>query len=176
MPRLALVLAVALAVGAVVTARLFVWPAEDAPEPVDAVVMFVGGTGERLALAEQLMARGLAANLVIPNGTAPEWPEGNRACREDRAYEVHCPAPEPDTTRGEARAIAALAEQHGWRRLLIVTSSYQLVRADLLLGRCFSGDTRRARATPQLSALAWAQRLGHEWLAWARAMTIERSC
>ncbi len=60
--------------------------------------------------------------------------------------------------------------------MIVVTSSYQLTRADLLLGRCFDGDIQRARANPGLSALAWAQRVAHELLAWTHAMTIERGC
>lgn len=168
--------AVLTVVVASVSARLFVWPSTDVPQQADAVVLFVGGRGERLALAERLMAAGVAPNLVIPNGTAPEWPAGNRACSDVRPYQVHCPRPHPDTTRGEARTIAALAKEKGWRRIVAVTSSYQLSRARLLLGRCFDGDVLSARAHPDLSAPAWARRIGHEWFAWTDAMTLARSC
>ena len=158
------------------SARLFVWPSADDPEAADAVVLFAGGRGERLALAERLMAEGMAPNLVVPNGTAPEWPDGNRVCNGHLPYAVHCPRPEPDTTRGEARTIAALAGEKGWTRVIAVTSSYQLSRARLLLERCFDGEVLGARAQPELSALAWGQRVAHEWLAWTHAMTIERGC
>ncbi len=168
--------ALLLVVLTLLSARLFVWPAVGAPQPADAVVMFAGGRGERLAVAEQLVAAGLAPNLVIPNGTAPEWPAGNRACAEKRPYEVHCPRPDPDTTRGEARLIASLAEEKGWTRVIAVTSTYQLSRARLLLERCFDGDVRAARARPHLSVLAWGQRVAHEWIAWIHASTIERNC
>ena len=158
------------------TARLFVWPSTDPPEPVDAVVLFAGGRGERLAVAERLMAEGLAPNLVVPNGTAPEWPAGNRACSDTLPYEVYCPRPDPDTTQGEARVIASLARKEGWKRVIVVTSSYQLSRARLLLGRCMDGEVLAVRAQPELSAWAWVQRIGHEWLAWTHAMTTERRC
>jgi uncharacterized SAM-binding protein YcdF (DUF218 family) len=158
------------------TGRLFVWPATDRPQGVDAVVLFAGGRGERLLAAERLMAEGLAPNLVIPNGMAPEWPAGNRACSDALPYEVHCPRPEPDTTRGEARVIASLAQQQGWKRVMVVTSSYQLSRARLLLGRCLDGEVLAVPAQPQLSALEWVQRVGHEWLGWIRAKTIMRRC
>ena len=175
--RRAAVLGAALAVLiASLSARLFVWPQADEPQAADAVVLFVGGRGERLALAERLMAEGVAPNLVIPNGTAPEWPAGNRACNGDLPYEVHCPRPDPDTTRGEARTIAALAAEKGWTRVIAVTSSYQLTRARLLLERCFDGEVVGARARPALSPVAWTQRVGHEWVAWSHAMTIERGC
>ena len=168
--------AVALVVLALLSARLFVWPSTDDPRVADAVVLFAGGSGERLAAAERLMAAGLASNLVIPNGTAPEWPAGNRACNDDLPYEVHCPRPDPDTTRGEARSIAYLAKENGWTRVIVVTSAYQLSRARLLLGRCFDGEMLGVRAQPDLSALGWTQRIGHEWVAWTYAMTLERGC
>lgn len=159
-----------------VTARMFVWPATDEVETVDAVVLFAGGRGERLELAEDLMDQGVATVLVIPNGLSTEWPQGNRACTEDRPYEVRCLRPDPDTTRGEARAIAALAESESWETLLAVTSSYQLSRAGWLLRRCFDGEVLTARAQPDLGPVAWATRIGHEWLAWSRAAVVERAC
>jgi uncharacterized SAM-binding protein YcdF (DUF218 family) len=135
-----------------------------------------GGSGERLLLAERLMAEGLAPNLVIPNGMAPEWPAGNRACGDALPCRVHCPRPDPATTRGEARVIASLAREQGWKRVIVVTSSYQLSRARLLLGRCLDSEVLAVRAQPELSALDWAERVGHEWLAWTSAMTIMRRC
>jgi uncharacterized SAM-binding protein YcdF (DUF218 family) len=176
LPRLVMLAVVLLLLFGVVTARMFVWPSTDAARGADAVVIFAGGRGERLAAAQRLMTAGLAGHLVIPNGTAPEWPAGNRACSDDLPYEVHCPQPEPDTTRGEARAIAALAAEKGWSRLIVVTSSYQLTRARMLLGRCFEGQVRAIRAQPHLSPLDWMRRVGHESLAWTHAMTFERSC
>lgn len=174
--RAALLAAVVLAALGVATVRLFVRPSSDVPKGADAVVIFAGGRGERLAAAERLMAAGLAPNLVVPNGTAPEWPAGNRACSEERPYQVSCPQPDPDTTRGEARTIAALAKEKGWTRVLVVTSSYQLSRARLLLRRCFDGEVFSVRAHPVLSTFEWAQRVGHEWLGWIEAMTTERGC
>ncbi len=78
--------------------ELFIWPTTDDIRPVDAVVLFTGGRGERLELAERLMNENTAANLVIPNG-APEWRDGNAAWTEPPPYEVHCLDPDPDTTR-----------------------------------------------------------------------------
>lgn len=174
--QLVLTALVILVVSTTVTARLFVWPATDAVGKVDAVVIFAGGRGERLKAAEQLMRGGVAPSLVIPNGMAAEWPEGNRACTEDRPYKVHCLRPDPDTTVGEARAIAALAGAKGWDTLLVVTSTYQLSRAGLLIGRCFDGAVLTARAQPELGWVAWGRRIGHEWLAWSRAVVVERAC
>jgi uncharacterized SAM-binding protein YcdF (DUF218 family) len=158
------------------TAKLFFLPATDTVERVDAIVLFVGGRGERLALAERLMNDGYASNLVVPNGLASEWPEGNRACSETRPYRVFCPRPEPDTTRGEARAIASLAQAEGWRRVIAVTSTYQVSRAGLLLARCFDGAVLTVKASPRLGVVGWVRRVGHEWPAWSRAVLVDRNC
>jgi uncharacterized SAM-binding protein YcdF (DUF218 family) len=158
------------------TARLFIWPSTDAIGRADAVVIFVGGRGERLELAERLMGDAVANHLVIPNGHAPEWPDGNAACVEHRRYEVHCPVPDPDNTRGEARAIAALAEAQGWDTLIVVTSTYHLSRSRLLLDRCFEGEILAARARPVLGVPGWTSRIGHEWVAWTTAVAAHRTC
>ena len=168
--------AVALVLVSAATARLFVWPSTDAVRRVDAVVVFAGGRGERLARAEQLMENGAAANLVVANGLAPEWKAGNRACTERRRYVVFCPTPKPDTTRGEARSVAALAAARGWGDVAVVTSRYQLARAGLLLSRCFDGEVLTVAADPSLGPLDWARRLGHEWFGWGRAVAVDRHC
>lgn len=158
------------------TAVLFVWPSADRPRSVDAVVVFAGGRGERLALAEQLMRANVAENLVIPNGRDSTWPDGNRACTEERPYEVYCPIPRPDTTRGEARTIAALAESYSWNEVLVVTSTYHLSRAGLLLSRCHGGEVLTVGAAPDLGGFPWLRRVVHEWLAWTQAVLIDRRC
>src|SRR5947209_935599 len=123
----------------IATARLFVWPSTRTPTRADAVVMFVGGRGERLNKALDLMHAGAAPNLVIPNGMRPTWPEANKLCRGPTLFKVWCPAASPDSTRGEVRAIATLAAEQKWVHVVAVTSRYHVTRAHLLLSRCFHG-------------------------------------
>ena len=47
---------------------------------------------------------------------------------------------EPSTTRGEARAVARLASERDWRRILVVTSSYHIPRARLIFLRALTCD------------------------------------
>jgi hypothetical protein len=105
------------------TAWLFVWPASATPERADAVVVFAGGRGERLRAAMRLIRDGVAPTLVISNGWDPGWTDANRLCRGWSQATVLCPTPDPDTTEGEARMVAALAERSGWRSMVLVTSS-----------------------------------------------------
>jgi uncharacterized SAM-binding protein YcdF (DUF218 family) len=171
-----IVLVVVLTVGAVATAGLFVWPRTRTTRHADAVVMFVGGKGERLDTALRLVRAGIATNLVIPNGTKPTWPQANRLCSGGTSFKVWCPTPDPDTTRGEARAIAALAKQQGWRHVAAVTSRYHVARARLLLSRCFSGDIDPVAAGPGLTLPRYAARVSHEWAGMAEALLVNRGC
>ncbi len=144
----------------------------------DAVVMFVGGRGERLETALQIIAADKADVLVIPNGTSSLWPVANELCegRTDLDIEIVCPTPDPDTTRGEAQAIGALATERGWTSLIMVTSTYHLERAGLLLKRCFEGEVVPVEAPPDLSRWSWGSRVVHEWAGTAQAQLLDRNC
>jgi uncharacterized SAM-binding protein YcdF (DUF218 family) len=111
------------------------------PNPVgDAVVVHAGGRGERLDHALDLMADGAAPVLVIMRGAAPTWPQANALCGQADPFEVLCPPPEPDTTIGEALALRDLAADHGWSRVITVTSDYHLRRATYLDGKCSDAE------------------------------------
>ncbi len=173
---LAAVVVTFVAVTAVLTARLFLYPSSRTPTRADAVVTFVGGRGERLDTALRLVHAGVARNLVIPNGTAPTWPQANRLCRNRTSFKVFCPDPSPDTTRGEARAISSVARQHGWHSVVLVTSTYHVTRARLLLSRCYDGHVDTVKAGPGLSPGRYLLRVSHEWAGLAEAVIVTRGC
>ncbi len=149
--------------------------ASSAPQS-DAVVLFVGGRGERLEAALGLMRDRAAAVLVIPNGALNGWPEANALCSQPQAFEVLCPNPDPDTTIGEAHEIASLASERGWESMVMVTSRYHVSRARLLLERCFDGDLYAIGAETDLSFSDWSARAWHEWWANLDAHVVHRSC
>ncbi len=171
-----LVLAVVLVGGSVVVGRLFLWPSTSTPARADAVVLFVGGKGERLTEALKLVRAGVAKNLVIPNGTRPTWPAANRLCRGAQDFKVFCPTPEPDTTRGESRAISTVAKQQGWDNLVLVTSTYHVTRARILLSRCFEGDIHTVAADPGVAIPRHITRITHEVAGLAEAMLVNSGC
>lgn len=161
----------------VVTARLFVWPTTDGVGNPDAVVLFVGGRGERLETALRVAAAHDIANLVIPNGNVSTWPEANELCGEpQQELRVWCPVPRPDTTRGEARVIADLAREQGWSQLTMVTSDYHLTRARVMLSRCFDGEINALTADSELGLIDRGIRIAHEWVGFIRARVLDRSC
>ena len=168
--------AIVVIIGVVATASLFVWPRTKTPLQADAVVLFRGGQGERLDTALGLMSAGVAKNLVIPNGTVESWPEANRLCRGGRSYTVKCPDPDLETTRGEARAIAAVARNEKWQHIVLVTSTYHVTRARTLLSRCFDGKIDAVEARPGLALGRFVSRVTHEWAGMAEAMLVNNGC
>ena len=99
----------------------------------DAVVSLDGDKPRRLRKAVELAAA--APTLVVVRGDAVA-PELLRA--SDLPFEVLSVVPEPSTTHGEARAVARLAYERGWQRLLVVTSVYHVQRARLIFRRARS--------------------------------------
>jgi hypothetical protein len=124
---------------------LFVWPPAESSPPAhaDAVVVLSGGQNHRLDPALVLMRRHIAPVLAISGAFLdPKWKKAHRLCRGEEGptrYRVLCFSPQPYSTRGEARAIARLAQAHGWRRVVVVTSTFHVTRASLLIRRCYHG-------------------------------------
>lgn len=156
------------------TASLMLWPRTDSPGRADAVVVLAGGQGERLARALQLVQTGTAPALAISNGDDPQWREANRLCNRGSTFEVVCFRPDPDSTRGEARAIAALAASRRWQSLVVVTSTYHVTRARLLLERCYAGEMSFVSASPSAGAFRTFLNVAREWAGLARSLA--RDC
>jgi hypothetical protein len=152
------------------TAKLYVFPKRDAPAPVDAIVMFAG-SGGRLELAETLARAGTAPVLAVSQPT-PSDP-----CPPDTipGVQVICFHPRPLTTQGEARWTGAAAKAHGWRSILVITSTPQDTRARLRLSRCYDGHVRVASVDPPTRA-AWTYMVTYEWAATLKALALQRSC
>ena len=166
--------AVVIAVIIATVGLLFVWPRSSRPVPSDAVIVLAGGQGERLQRAQSLMRDGAAPVLVISNGTAPGWNAANELCSQPQAFEVVCPS--PTTTRAEARMVADLGAERGWRNALVVTSTYHVRRASLLLNRCLPATNARVVGVhPQSPLRSWTAAL-HETAGLGVALLVHRSC
>ncbi len=164
----------ALGATAGLTARMFVWPPSDDPDRVDAVVVLSGDRGERMANGLRLMSRGVAPVLV--HAGTPDSQEVLRLCAGRQPFEVVCLRPNPDNTRAEARAVAALGEVRGWRSIAVVTSTPHLTRATILFRRCFDGDVQAVDARPSFSPREWRGQVVKEWAGVLHALTVGRRC
>lgn len=150
---------------------LFVRPPQGDPHGVDAVAVPAGGAGERLRAASALMDEGAATVLVLSHGPST-------LCRmEDTPYEVVCFVPDPGNTRGEAQEIGRLAEERGWDRVAVVTSTQHVMRTRVLVGQCVDGDVEMVDAG---SAFATNERrlraIRHEAAGLIAALVLEPAC
>ncbi|CAO5246123.1 YdcF family protein [Frankia sp. AgKG'84/4] len=153
---------------AATTARLFIFPDQDRPARVDAIVMFAGSPG-RLERAVGLARAGYAPLLAISTPTADD------PCpQEITGVEVVCFAPDPLTTQGESRWLAAAAAQRGWHSVIVITATTQTTRARLRLGRCYPGEARMIGVAP--AKLSWPYMIAYEWAALGKALILQRGC
>ena len=169
---------VAIAVlAAVLSYTWFIDPATESVETVetaDAVVVFAG-SGERTETALELMERGVAPNLVIPNGRSDDI-EDRDLCDRAASFQVYCPDSETIDTMGEAQAIGRLAEERGWSSLIAVTSSYHVHRATYQLGLCYDGLVQVVASNRSIDRDDLVASMAHEWVGTIAAMTVQRAC
>jgi uncharacterized SAM-binding protein YcdF (DUF218 family) len=176
--RVLIAFAMLIATWIVVSLVLFVWPSAETGPPRHAdVVVVLSGATNRLPPAVALIRRGVAPVLAISSvGESPNWPLADRLCRakRDGAAQVICFAAEPYSTKGEAETVAKLARTHGWRSIIVVSSSYHLTRAKLLFDRCFHGRISLVgvSSTWWRLPLEWATETGKLFV----QLTAERGC
>lgn len=160
---------------AAATAALFVSPPgvvapRNAPA-TDAVVVLSGAERSRLAAGLAVIERHDRAILAISTEDA-EGPA--ETCDRPRRLCFHA---EPFATRGEARAVAALAAEHGWDSVAIVTSTYHLSRSRMLVRQCFDGEVVMVDAGHgRRSERSVRRAIAREWVAYAAGLTVQRAC
>ena len=164
---LALVVVVFLAL----TAVLFVWPATDSPQHVDAILSLNGpNEAGREAVAVSLAEKGYAHVLLFSRGSGGS----NQPCPKVPGVVVVCFVDVANNTRGEARFAASYAEQHHFDSLMIVPGRPQVSRAHLLMERCFSGKIVVVPASEPL--LRSSDNVLHEWGGFLDALLVQRGC
>lgn len=114
-----------------ITTTVALVPRHDTIGAVDAVIVLGGGAGERLALGREL-ADEREVPLVLSAEAIDEGARSGLTCD----VEVVCLEPVPVTTAGEARTTRSLADQRGWDRIAVATSSYHVNRTRMLFGQC----------------------------------------
>ena len=148
------------------------WPTEDAlPARADAILVLSGGSGERVAEGVRLLDAGVAPVLALSNGRAEDAEDGTRHCADAR---VVCFVPEPFSTQGEARWLRREAAARGWYSVVLVTSSYHLRRARMVVDRCFDGELAAVGSEPRLAIVAIG--VAWEWPKSLYYLTLNRGC
>jgi uncharacterized SAM-binding protein YcdF (DUF218 family) len=153
------------------TAVLFVWPAADSPQRVDAILSFNGpNEGARETLAISLAEKGYSHVLLFSRGGF-----GNEtACPKVHGVKVVCFVDVTNNTRGEARFAAHYAKHHHLNSLMIVPGRPHTTRAHLLLERCFSGKIVVEPASEPL--FRFPKDVLHEWGGLLEVLLLRRGC
>ena len=153
------------------TAILFVWPATDSPQRVDAILSLNGpNEAAREAVAVSLAEKGYAHVLLFSRGGG-----GNDTpCPKVQGVVVVCFDDAANNTRGEAQFAARYAEQHHFDSLMIVPGRPQVSRAHLLMERCFSGKIVVVAASAPL--LDSSDNVLHEWGGFLDTLLVQRGC
>lgn len=152
------------------TARLFVWPAQGMPAHVSAIVM-LAGPGNRLPAALQLAREHRAPVLVVSQG---QHGYGGPCPAPTPGVKLICFEPDPGDTRGEAEFIGRLAKQYHWSSVVLVTIGSQDTRARMLVERCFGGSTYVVTAPLPLGS--WPYQIAYGWGSLIKALVVYRSC
>lgn len=156
--------------------RLFVLPPTPSIEAPDAIVVLSGGHGERLRTALELSAQHPAATLVISNGGRPGWPAANLLCA-GTVPATACFRPNPQTTAGEARAVARLAREANWQQVAVVTSTYHATRASVLMRQCLTSDVVVVPSGyGHITTVERARAALREVVSTSAALTVSRAC
>ncbi|KKF02459.1 YdcF family protein [Mycolicibacterium obuense] len=115
------------------------------PDPlakVDAIVVLGGEHDGREAYGLKLAQQGYAPTVLMSDPYGPRDPVMKRFCRRQADIEVICRPPVPSTTRGEALMTRVLAEQRGWRSVIVISWRYHLPRARRIFDVCFASPNR----------------------------------
>lgn len=136
----------------------YVRPQVDAPRPADAILV-LGGTASapRYLLGLELARQGLAPQVVLSNPYRPADPVLDGLCAQRQTgFTLECFAPNPTTTLGEGRELRRLANERGWRTVIVVTSTSHVSRARYIIGKCFDGKLVMVATPTHLSPPGWA--------------------
>lgn len=151
-------------------------PTVNRPTHADAVVVLGPPIGNgRLETALGLVDQGYATNLVI-SLNSPKQRQAARVCaRPPTGVSVTCFTADPATTQGEAQNIRRLASAQHWNTIIVVTSTYHVSRARLIISRCFDGTLEMVAAHTHTSLLNWAYQFAYQTGGYVKA-AVNRGC
>lgn len=165
------VLGVVIAATAAAGFPVYVHPQIDPLHKSDAVLVLGGYEYDRYPQGMGLAAAGWAPNLVISNPNGPRDAWLYEYCRTPHPeFTLHCFEPEPSTTSGEAKQFAALAAEHGWRSVIVVTFRPQISRARFILQRCFTGKVIMVESRTPVPVQRWPFEYAYQTAGYVRAI------
>lgn len=166
---------IALLVAAWIAAAIWLFGVHHGDRPVRADAVFVlSGSYTRLPVGVRLVRQGDAPLLVVSRTTPKPSRLEQQACAHRLGLRVLCVRADPYSTVGEAELLSRLAAARGWRTVDAVTSQYHVVRARIILRRCFHGRLRVVGAPDERWRLPWDMTLESVKLAYHEL--VHRGC
>jgi hypothetical protein len=141
---------------------VYVRPQIDQLRRADAILVLGGYGKARYDFGLDLEAQGWAPAIVLSNPNFCGTPHPN--------LQLHCFVPDPPTTKGEAKELRRLAEQYGWRTVIVVTFRPHISRARFILEQCFDGDLILLASPTHISATRWAYEYVYQTAGYLRAL------
>ncbi len=160
--------AIALTVSLAAGLPVYVRPQIDPLRPADAILV-LGGLGKaRYTYGLDLAEQGWAPTVAMSLPAGRDDPNTTRLCATSKPR-VLCFAPDPPTTKGEARELRRLASQYGWRTVIVVTFRPHISRARFILEQCFEGGLVMVASPARISIPRWAAEYVYQTAGYTRA-------
>ncbi|WP_156163913.1 YdcF family protein [Demequina maris] len=158
---------------------LYVYPAHDEPRAVDAVYVLGSPTDMRMDLAEEMVADGLTDTVVVSISQDPVElqfvPKAVETCATPQDYTLICGTPDPFSTRGEARWLRDLVDEHGWESVGVITVAPHVSRTRVIMKRCWDGDIAYLESDEPLWFELWVDQYLYQTGAFVK-VALERGC
>lgn len=174
--RWSLIVVTVLILAALAGIPVYVRPQIDPLRPADAIIILGGEGHRRYPYGFELGADGWAPDVVVSNplGTKDDWLT-DFCASPHREFRLHCFVPDPPTTKGEARELRRLAEQYGWRTVIVVTFRPHISRARYILQRCYNGALIMVESPARISVPKWIGEYVYQTAGYVRAV-LQRGC
>lgn len=159
---------------------LFARAKADPLKRADAIVVLSGEHDGREAYGISLAEQGYAPIVLISNPHGPSDQVMAKACRPQPNIEIICREPAPATTRGEAVLARTLADEYGWKSVIVVSWRFHLPRARYIFDQCFTSPDRSVimRDVPRtypFSVANWQYQYLYQYGGWVKAV-IQGPC
>jgi DUF218 domain len=155
---------------------VYVQPQIDRLRHVDAIFVLGGYGDSRYAMGLDLDAQGWAPTVVLSNPNGHDDKIMTDFCATPHAkLHLLCFVPDPPTTKGEGRELHRLAEQYGWRTVIVVTFRPHISRARFILEQCFDGELIMVASPTQIPITRWAFEYVYQTAGYVRAV-LQSGC
>jgi uncharacterized SAM-binding protein YcdF (DUF218 family) len=151
-------------------------PKVDHPKHADAIIIL--GSPEnnaRIEAAQRLLDQHVSNQLVISLNSPLQRHAAHLCTHPPAGITVTCFQPNPSSTRGEAEEMRRLAQQHGWRSIVVVTSTFHVSRARMIFKRCISGTVYMVAARKGIGLATWSYQYLYQTGAFIKAV-LQSGC